>query len=188
VDREDRESDRLRFPNQWNQFQQNKQQTPEGTPIDLLYPESPAIAATLRACGVFTIEQCAELSANAIENVGMGAQAWVNSAKKYIEAAHKGVGVTQMRAALEERDREIKVLHKTVETLKNRVEELSQRTQGVPDLAAIQALLAGAMQRPVHMPQAGFDSQAAMINATSATSQIEQAAKARRRSRTRIGG
>ena len=34
-----------RFPAQWAQFMQNKAQVPEGTPIDLLYPENPAIAA-----------------------------------------------------------------------------------------------------------------------------------------------
>ena len=36
---------------------QNKAQVPEGTPIDLLYPENPAIGATLRGSGVQTIEQ-----------------------------------------------------------------------------------------------------------------------------------
>ena len=187
VDREASASDKRRFPQQWAQFQQNKEQHPEGTPIELLYPESPAIAATLRANGISTIEVCAELSAPAIENVGMGCQMWVNYAVKYLEAANKGVGVGQMRSALEDRDREIRALKNMVDKLKGRVEELTSHAQGQPDLATLQAMLAGAMNRPVHMPQAGFDAQSAMINATSATGELQRQ-KPQRRQRPRIAG
>ena len=66
VDREASDLERRRFPMQWEAFRKNKQQQPEGTPIELLYPGQPTIAATLRASGVQTVEQCAELSAPAI--------------------------------------------------------------------------------------------------------------------------
>src|SRR6202051_5174670 len=78
VERPAKGDDARRWPNQWAQFHQNKDQIPEGTPIGLLYPDKPAVEATLRACGVFTIEQCADLSGHAIDNVGMGSQRWVN--------------------------------------------------------------------------------------------------------------
>lgn len=180
VDRKMIESDKRRWPMQWAMFEKNQQQFPDGTPIDLLYPETPAIGATLRASSVFTIEQCAALSASAIENVGMGCQAWVNSAVKYLEAAAKGVNASQMRHELEERDREIRVLKRTVDELKNTLEDMRANGLQQPNLAQLQTIIAGAMARPTHMPQQGFDPQSAMINATSATAQVTQAARGRR--------
>src|ERR1700688_2742340 len=47
VDREAIASDKQRCPVQWQQYQQNKQQQPEGTPSDLLYPEHPSIGAMI---------------------------------------------------------------------------------------------------------------------------------------------
>src|SRR6188768_3334059 len=71
VDRPADETHRRKYPVQWAQFQQQRQQIPEGTPIGLLFPETPSVEAALRATGIHTIEQCAELSAHAIENIGI---------------------------------------------------------------------------------------------------------------------
>ena len=181
VDREMRQDDARRWPQQWSQFKANKQQQPEGTPIDLLYPDQPSIAAMLRGSGVLTIEQCAALSAEAIDTIGMGSQRYVNAAAKYLEAANKGVHATQMRHELEQRDREIKVLKQQLDTMKGTIEDLRKNASGVPDLGALPTLLAGVMQRPVSAPQASFDAQSAMINATSAQTQVQQAAANKRR-------
>src|SRR6266446_9925180 len=85
IDRPATSEDSRRWPMQWAQFKQNKEQTVAGAQIELLYPEHPSMAANLRANGVHTIEQCAELSGNAIDSVGMGAQNAVNDAKKFLE-------------------------------------------------------------------------------------------------------
>lgn len=160
-------ADARRWPTQWNQYNQNKEQVPEGIPIGLLYPDKPAVEATLRACGVFTIEQCADLSGPAIDNIGMGAQQWVNDAKKYLEYANKGVKAAQFRAEMEEKDREIKGLKHQVEALTISVEQLRNHGAKAADLQTIQAMIAGAMAgRPQHIGQ-GFDPQLAQINATS---------------------
>jgi hypothetical protein len=188
VDRKATDVDRRRWPMQWQQFQQNKQQQPEGAPIELLYPEYPSVAAMLRANAVMTIEQCAELSGTAIDAIGMGSQRYVNAAKKWLEAANKGVKASQMIHELEERDREIKVLKSTVEKLMVRVEELTQNNLAQPNLAQLQTLIAGAMSRPQHMPNQAFDPQTAMINATSPTSLVEQGHKPKRRARPRVTG
>ena len=45
VDRRANEDDKRRFPQQWHLFSQQKEQHPEGTQIELLYPEYPAVAA-----------------------------------------------------------------------------------------------------------------------------------------------
>jgi len=149
VDRPATRADQQRWPQQWALFQQNKDQTPEGTPIELLYPEKPAVASTLRANGVMTIESCAELSGNAIDSIGMGAQSWVNAAQKYVAAANKGVAITQYRRDIEERDRQIKIQQQQIDSLQQEVAQLlSAKSSDSRQLSAIQEMLAGAMGHP----------------------------------------
>jgi hypothetical protein len=165
VERRATEQDKRRFPMQWQQFQQNTVQQPDGAPVEMLYPDMPSIAAMLRANGVSTIEQVSELSGPAIDSIGMGAQRYVNDAKKWLEMAAKGKNASMMRRELEIRDREISTLTKTVESLKAQIEEMRDVATKQPNLQQLQSLLAGAMQRPVHMPVASFDPQQAMIDA-----------------------
>jgi len=187
VERPATEQDKRRWPVQWAQFRENKQQVPEGTPIDLLYPDQPAIAATLRANNVYTVEQCAELSGTAIDSIGMGCQRYVNDSKKYLEAAHKGVGASQLRKELEERDRQIHTLTRQVEMLTGEVRRLTDlNTTGV-DLKALQALVAGQQIRPqfpAAQPGQVFDAQSAQINATHATGDIAKNKNRRKRIQT----
>lgn len=191
VDRPATAADAKRFAVQWAQFQQNQEQVPDGTPIDLLYPEHPSIGAMLRANGVHTIEQCAELSGPAIDSIGMGAQRYTNDAQKYIQASSKGVKASQLRHELDERDAQIRTLSKTVEDLTgevNRLRDLQMASVGM----AQQQLVAGNQRRP-QFPSgapkqmaAGFDAQTAQINATHATSDISKSASKKSRSRARI--
>ena len=186
VDRPLKDTDKQRWPVQWAQFQQNKQQVPEGTPIDVLYPEHPSVAAVLRAAAVHTIEQCADLSGPAIDNIGMGAQRYVNDSKKYLEAATKGVGTSRMRHEMDELKRENKVLTQTIEQLKEQIHALAQNGQNAA-LSNMQTMLAQAMGRPVNLPGTGFDPQAAMIDSTSPT-KLATVAKTSRRPRARLAG
>jgi len=194
VERPANNQDKRRFAQQWMQFQQHAEQMPEGTPIDLLYPDHPSVSAMLRAHGVFTIEQCAGLSGPAIEEIGMGAQRYSNDAAKYLEASNKGVKASQLRRELEERDSQIRTLTQTVETLKAEVERLRGVTAQSVDLQQIQQLIAGQQVRPQYPASApkqmarAFDPQTAQINATHATAQIAGAAKGKKRTRARIQG
>ena len=152
VDRPANRGDQQRWPQQWASFQQNKEQTPEGTPIELLYPEKPAVAATLRANGVMTIETCSELSGNAIDSVGMGAQTWVNAAQKYVAYANRGVAITQHRKDLEQRDSQIRVLTQQVESLQDEIQGMrSAAASDGRQLAAIQEMLARNMGQPTRV-------------------------------------
>lgn len=187
VDRPATSNDQRRFPVQWNQFKEQRQQVPEGTPIDLLYPEHPSIGATLRAAGVHTVEQCAELSGTAIDQMGMGSQRYCNDAQKYLQAANKGVTASTLRHELDERDSQIRTLTNTIEKLKSEVQRLSEiNTQSV-DLDAVRKLIAGQQSRP-QFPEAapkqmdrGFDSQTAMINSTHSTAEISRGSRSRSR-------
>lgn len=180
VDRPATGEDARRWPIQWAQFKQNQDQIPEGTPIDLLYPSNPAIADTLKANGVYTIEQCAGMSGSAIDAVGMGAQAWVNAAVKFIEASNKGVKASQLQAELDKRDRENSALKHQLETVLQRLKQIEDSQQNKA-LAAAQALIAGQMVRPEHQPLQAFDAQVAQINANSPTKLKSQARRQRPR-------
>lgn len=167
IDRPAEGQHQRKYPVQWAQFQQQKQQIPEGTPIDMLYPEHPSIGASLRAYGIHTIEQCAELSANAIENLHMGGQKYVNAAQAYLKAAHKGVHATEFRKTIEDLEQKNKILARQVEQLKASLDKMVDgQMNNQINADQLQQIIAGALQRPVHLPQHGFDPAMAQLNAT----------------------
>src|ERR1700686_1369111 len=181
-DRPANRNDQMRWALQWNQFQQNKAQTVEGTPISVLYPDHPSIEAQCRSAGVFTVEQRAELSAHAIESVGMGAQSWVNYAVKYLEVANKGVNASTMRRELDQRDGQIRTLEQTVDMLKKEVARLQTGKQAdTVGRAEMQAMIAAAMGQP-QFPKTpdgqpiskAFDAQTAQINAGHVTREVAE--------------
>ena len=90
IDRPVVQSDKARWPRHWAAYLEKKSQVPDGTPIDLLFPAHPAVAQNLRGLGIFTIEQCAHLSSQAMDTIGMGAQEYVNRAQEYLNGAVSG--------------------------------------------------------------------------------------------------
>ena len=127
IDRPVTEADKHRFFHQWNAFLQNQTQVPEGTPIDLLFPNNPAVADNLKAFGVHTIQQCAKLSDNALQTIGMGSQDWKNKAVQYIDNATSGTAFLQLRAENEKKDQEIKLLRRQFEQLQSKYDEILNR-------------------------------------------------------------
>ncbi len=117
VDRPIQDSDKHRWPHQWHLYQQGANQTPDGVPLSLLFPAKPEIESTLRGYNIHTVEQLANLSAHGISTVGMGAQEWVNSAKKYMEQANKGVNHHQHEKDLADRDAKIATLSRQIAEL-----------------------------------------------------------------------
>ena len=182
VEREVTPNDKLRWPGQWQQFSENKQQIPDGTPIELMYPELPHIAAMLRANGVHTVEVLAELSGHAIDNIGMGAQQYVNDAVKYLDMSVKGAGLTKIRAEMAEKDRTIKSLQHQIDLFKEELARVQEQLRTNSSIMA-HAMAAGNMPVPA-MPPAGtpmskvFDPQAAMISANHPTAHIAQQKRA----------
>lgn len=181
VEREVQDRDKKRWPMQWAQFQENRPQAQTGAPIDLLYPAEPSIAAALKASGVHTIEQCANMSASAIEGL-MGGQKWSNDAKRWLAVANKGVGATQFKAALDEKDREIGTLKRTVDMLKEQLDQLASRTTQAVTMEDVQRMIANQGGRPV-FPAGGvgknsnFDAQVHQINSTHATRDLAKPVK-----------
>lgn len=113
--------DPQRWPSQWAAYLKNHEQTVEGTPIDLLFSQHPAVGDNMKAVGVTTIEQLANLSATGMANVGMGAQEYVNYAKRYLEMSQKGVGFHQFSKELADRDQKIKLQGQQIEALQTQI-------------------------------------------------------------------
>lgn len=127
VDRPVQENDKRRWPEQWRQYLAGKTQVPDGTPIELLFPNHPAIADTLKGCNVYTIEQLSSLSGNALDNIGMGAQDWVNKANAYLQSAEKGRDFNKMANALEGAKSEIRVLKNQLAVAIGQIKSFEQK-------------------------------------------------------------
>lgn len=182
IDREATTQDKRRFPMQWHQFQQNSPQESSGTPIEMLYPAQPSIPAALRASGVHTIEQCSELSAHAIENIGMGAQQWVNEATRYLQLSNKGVKHSEMKKALDEKDRELHSLKHKLDLVMTELNHLRDRASQSVTADEVQQMVANGGQpgrRPLYAPgkqlNRNFDVQTAQIAATHVTKDLAKA-------------
>ena len=156
------DQDRQRFALQWAQFQQKREQRPDGTPLNCLFPENPALIGMLEGGNVFTVEQLAHLSGNAIENIGMGAQGYVNQAQQYLQNAEKGVRNSQLRTMQEEHEREVSGLKHQIDEMRKVVDGLrEQMRRGTARQQEFD--IAGGMERPQHIGQ-GFDPQQEQIN------------------------
>lgn len=84
------DADAARFPRLWAAYKQGQQQTMNGSPLSLLFPDNPSIVDNLRQSGVFTVEQLADMQLGQLQGLGMGGQTFQDKAKAYLAAADKG--------------------------------------------------------------------------------------------------
>jgi hypothetical protein len=157
VDRPVAEADKDRFPVQWNRFMQNQTQVPEGTLVDLLFPNNPAVADNLKGHGVYTIQQLARLSANAIDTIGMGAQEWVNMANMYLQNATDGSAFLKLQD-------DVKLLKQTIKIKDDQIAQLIQQ---------VDSLIASTRNPQINrMYDPSYDVQTERINSTHITADI----------------
>lgn len=81
---------RGRFPKQWEAYRAGKADQIEGTLLAVLFPGNPDIVENLRYFKVFTVEQLAKLNDTQKQNIGMGAQQFVDAAQTFMEQSDKG--------------------------------------------------------------------------------------------------
>lgn len=121
------DEDTMRYPRQWAAFKAGQAQEITGTPLDLLFPESPAIVANLKACSVRTVEQLAAMPDTALQGIGMGSRQWQEKAKAYLATAEGG---------------------KDFHGLSARIDQMELQRQADKDrIAALEAALAEATER-----------------------------------------
>lgn len=125
IDRPANDGDKQRFRTQWSNFVHDRTQVPEGTPIDLLFPNHPSVADNLRGYGVFTVEQCAALSATAIDTIGRGGQEYVVRAQKYLDSANKGASFHRLQRELDEANQKVKLMESQVAQMRDQMDRMA---------------------------------------------------------------
>lgn len=169
IDRPVKEEDRHRFPQKYQQYLHKKTQIPEGTPIDLLFPNNPSVADNLKGFGVYTVEQCSSMSAHAVHNIGMGAQEYQNKAKAFMDSASKGANFHKVQSELEETKRNYKLLERNHLALKKQFDILMDKIDNPHKYTT---------QMP-HVPQ--YDAQLERLNANHPTQELAEKVKRRRK-------
>ena len=159
IDRPIREEDKRKYATQWNQFQLKKSQVPEGTPLDVLFINNPSIGDTLRGYGIYTVQQLSNLTAHAIDSIGMGGQEYVNRAKQYLKAASSGKEVVKMQDDMRKMAAELDRAQKENAALKAQVNAILERMAKGDDKTDNTDL--------GHVP--GYDAQAERIKHTHVT-------------------
>lgn len=125
VERPARDSDRQRFPRQYEAFKRGEGDALVGTPLAMW----PAIARSqveeLAFFNVKTVEQLAALSDTQIQKF-MGMRELRTKAKLWLDAAAGNAPIEKLQAEIEERDNVIATMQKQMADLQARLEELEE--------------------------------------------------------------
>ena len=115
--------DPVRFPRQWAAFQNQQEQTHDGTPIEEWAPIGKAQAFELKALRIYTVEQLANVPDASLHAVGMGGRELRDKAISWLKNAEGGSEVSRLTA-------ENSQLKADMEALKVQMAELakSQKT------------------------------------------------------------
>ena len=170
IDRPAEAQDSYRFARHWAQFQDKKAQVPEGTPIDLLFPNNPAIADSLRARGVFTIQQCSNLTAHAVDSLGTGGQEYVNRAKKYIEQAASGESYVKIQDELARKEQQIVSQNRQMDEMRQQIAQLTNKVMAMVGQNTDPAT--GMPRAPGFVPN--YDPQSERIASTHVTADLKK--------------
>ena len=106
IDRPMREDDKVRFQRQWNQYLANEEQTVEGTPLVEWPALRPAEYENLKAMGIQTVEQLAELADVKVQGF-MGVPHLKGKAKAWLAARGDVAAAAEVERQLAERDARI---------------------------------------------------------------------------------
>jgi hypothetical protein len=90
------ETHKMRFPRQWEAYQNGQEHVPDGTPLAVLFPANPETVANLRHLKIYTLEQLAGLQEAAIARIGLGGRDLVVKAQKFMSAATGFQAANQM--------------------------------------------------------------------------------------------
>lgn len=92
---------RARFPRHYDAFKRGLDQQKLGTPLEIAFPTSPDMIATLKAANIFSIEQLAGLSDSSMQNIPFG-RTLCDKAKAYLASASGGKEFHAMQQQIDE--------------------------------------------------------------------------------------
>lgn len=147
------EQHKQRFPQQYAQFIANNEQTPDGTPVSLLFPNEPHIVELCLDLRIQTVEQLGNLTEQAIDRLGMDGRKYVAKAQAALDKSEAVREVTRLEHELNGARDEIDVLKTAVEQQSARMaalERLLEETRRLPQLVPLGA--------PEPVPMVAFNS------------------------------
>lgn len=124
VDRPVLESDKARFPRQWAAYQQQIEQTTDGTPVTYLFPAQPQVVDLLAELHIDTVEQLSGLSEEGIARLGMEGRRYVEKAKSAMDKSVQVREVNRLGTLLDEAMQQIAILKQANEQLGHRIDTL----------------------------------------------------------------
>lgn len=116
---------KYRWPRQWEAYQKGQEFKQNGTPVEMLFPSSPATAQELKAKNIYTIQQLAVLDDNVITRNPMLHHHRVR-AQQYLEAAKKGSNHHELVAKNEALESDLKEAKADLEEMKQQIAHLTQ--------------------------------------------------------------
>ena len=128
IDRPMREQDIEDFPVEWARFEQKKEETVPGTPIEVWSAVSETQKAEFKALNIFTIDQFAQLS-DIVGNKIMGFNDLRDKARAFIAAAEDSQMFDKIRA---ETDEKLKAQDAEMAELRAMIAELTAKKSGRP--------------------------------------------------------
>jgi hypothetical protein len=121
-----REEDMHRFPRQWAAYQADSEQVPDGTPIQMLFPNEPHIVDLLRDLKILTVEQLAQLTEHGISRLGMDGRKYVQRAKGAMDKAENSKEVNKLAHELTDARDRMAVLERANTVLQERLAALEE--------------------------------------------------------------
>lgn len=148
------EGDKQAHPDAWRAYKESREQMPSGTPVATLFPAHPEIISLLRHFRVHTVEQLAEISDTAVQQIGLGGHEWRARAQELIKASEGSQGFHQLKKQVDDRDATIAKMQQQLAMMEARIAApgptgasspgVTPHTQQV-DMATMQAMVAQAV-------------------------------------------
>jgi hypothetical protein len=133
-----RQQDKFRFRQQWERYQATGESgAASGTPLAVLFPYKPELVATLGGMHITTVEQLADLSDTAKQNIMFGLNL-SEKAKQYLAVAGKGKEYHQLQAVLDSQKEQINQLVETINELRQNASKAPEpKTDELAELKAM---------------------------------------------------
>lgn len=121
---------KMRFPRQWEAFENQQDQQASGMPLVVLYDGQPDLIANLKAAKIHTVEQLAGLTEQAIDRMGRGGMPMrhmVAEAKELLDGMNGAAGVQKLRGEVKEKDARIRTLEQQLREVGDRLSALEAK-------------------------------------------------------------
>ncbi len=116
---------KARFPRHWQAYVQGREQIDDGAPLDMLFPKSPEVVATLKLNHIYTIEALSK-APDSVTGIPFLAD-WKKKAQTFLDGINGGKGFHQLEKKLEESELARMAQDDLIKTLSDRLAVLETK-------------------------------------------------------------